>query len=333
MIILILVIALLGSQEKKTRLLEAGAKHIFDGINSGVKETGVGVPFPLLDSLRSGEILLTGTDASQSLHAAVLAVVLDLVGGDQDKLKEFKQNTKKLGKSQLSVSQFFLWLNGSIQAGRGAVSWLILNLILLLPDHEKRATLLDIAFGVPDTDIRAITSVHTPDAAPVEQSIFASALAPTPAPAPAPAFGPAFSDDPACAPFQKPTLKPSLFAAPLNLSSTKALAAPVVPESQAHMQQEHKDIPQVKIAPKSVSESDEKARPQDTESGNDDDDWEEDSEELDESDRAEHTREDPEDIEASESEEDGIDEDDAGEGEDSGIPTKIVLKDGHASYK
>jgi hypothetical protein len=99
--------------------------------------------------LRRGHVKLTSPEAQKALHEAVLAAVREHVGGDEAKLKQFTQITKRLGKSQISAVEFHQHLMAHPDFPMRFTGWVVSCLTLLLPDPQKVAELVTATFGAP----------------------------------------------------------------------------------------------------------------------------------------------------------------------------------------
>ena len=83
--------------------------------------------------------VLSGEEAN-ALHQNILGAVLQAFKGDQAKLNMFKVATRKMGRGEVSVLEFYTSLEGVL--GAGFTFKLTKELARVLPDREKRMELL-----------------------------------------------------------------------------------------------------------------------------------------------------------------------------------------------
>jgi hypothetical protein len=85
--------------------------------------------------------VLAGEEAN-ALHQNILGAVLQAFQGDQAKLNMFKVATRKMGRGEVSVTEFYTSLEGVL--GAGFTFKLTKELARVLPDREKRMELLTL---------------------------------------------------------------------------------------------------------------------------------------------------------------------------------------------
>ncbi|TMW68497.1 hypothetical protein Poli38472_005965 [Pythium oligandrum] len=78
--------------------------------------------------------------AAKKLHKQILRTVRELVSGDEDRVREFQDQTKEFGRGQASATEYCAFLHGAL--GSKNCCELIPMMARLLPDIEKREELL-----------------------------------------------------------------------------------------------------------------------------------------------------------------------------------------------
>lgn len=84
--------------------------------------------------------VVTSPERGQALHQNILDTVYDAFHGDTEKVEDFQDQSKCFGRGEITAAEFVAFLLGGI--GYAAAKSLLLSMLRLLPDKEKRNELI-----------------------------------------------------------------------------------------------------------------------------------------------------------------------------------------------
>lgn len=91
---------------------------------------------------------------AESLHSTVVQEVYNEVQGHEDKMAEFKSQTRLLRTNMISSDDYFAYLSGSFSSESSLfIIWLVQNIVHLIPDSVQRSRMIEIAAQQSRSDI------------------------------------------------------------------------------------------------------------------------------------------------------------------------------------